>query len=467
MRKANRTPVLLLVVAVLALLLSACARDTSVDTPTPAPTAIPPAKTPEPTSAVEEVEEPATTGKEEIVETRAPVPTATPDWISREVKELVESTRLEGTTFLGLTADNWINLGISLLIIAAGYLIGAILTRGWAARLVARYTSPEYGDVLQDDLAPRLKWLIVIPAFYLATNRLDFISVGVKTLLGDVYFVLGLLLATLLLWSVVDLAFGYYRQKSAKEGREDQLNPILLLLRRIANIFIILVAVYILFAHFGINITALLAAFGIAGLALSLAAQDTLADTIAGFIILADQPYRVGDRIEIQGEGTWGDVVDIGLRTTRIRTRDNRMVIVPNSVISKNQVVNYTFPDPRYRIQIHIGIGYGSNIEEVRQLIVETVRQVEGVLPDKPVDSLYIEMGESDMIFRVRWWIESYEDTRRMYDRVNTALQEAFDAHGIDTPYPIRTMNLQMDKETAAHLAEAFKEDPPPRKSDD
>jgi small-conductance mechanosensitive channel len=332
---------------------------------------------------------------------------------------------------------------------------------------VARYTSPEYGDVLQDDLAPRLKWLIVIPAFYLATNRLDFISVGVKTLLGDVYFVLGLLLATLLLWSVVDLAFGYYRQKSAKEGREDQLNPILLLLRRIANIFIILVAVYILFAHFGINITALLAAFGIAGLALSLAAQDTLADAIAGFIILADQPYRVGDRIEIQGEGTWGDVVDIGLRTTRIRTRDNRMVIVPNSVISKNQVVNYTFPDPRYRIQIHIGIGYGSNIEEVRQLIVETVRQVEGVLPDKPVDSLYIEMGESDMIFRVRWWIESYEDTRRMYDRVNTALQEAFDAHGIDTPYPIRTMNLQMDKETAAHLAEAFKEESPQRKSDD
>jgi small-conductance mechanosensitive channel len=441
------------------MLLSACAGDTPADTPVPTPTATPPAKTPEPTSAVEGEEEESATGFEEIIETRAPQPTATPDWISREVKELVESTRLEGTTFLGLTVDDWINLGISLLIIAAGYVIGAILTRGWAARYVARHTSPEFSDVLRDDVAPRLKWLIVIPAFYLATIRLDFISVGVKRFLGDVYFVLGLLLATLLVWSAVDLAYGYYRQKFAKEGREDQLMPILLLLRRVVNIFIILLAVYILFAHFGINITALIAAFGIAGLALSLAAQDTLADAIAGFIILADQPYRVGDRIEIQGEGTWGDVVEIGLRTTRIRTRDNRMVIVPNSVISKNQVVNYTFPDPRYRIQIHIGIGYGSNIEEVRQLIVETVRQVDGVLPDKPVDSLYIEMGESDMVFRVRWWIESYEDTRRMFDRVNTALQEAFDANGIDTPYPVRTMNLQMDKETAANLAEAFKEE--------
>jgi len=442
MRKANRTTVLLLVVVVLAMLLSACGEDAPTDTPLPTPTTIPPENTPEPTSAVEEVEEPAGIGSEEIIETRAPVPTATPDWISREVKELVESTRLEGKTFLGLSVDDWINLGISILIVVAGYLIGALLTRGWVARTVARYTSPEFSEVMQDDIAPRLKWLIVIPAFYLATIRLDFISAGVKRFLGDVYFVLGLILVTLVAWSLVDLALGFYRQKFAKEGREDQLHPILLLLRRIANIFVILIAVYILFAHFGINITALLAAFGIAGLALSLAAQDTLADAIAGFIILADQPYRVGDRIEIQGEGTWGDVVDIGLRTTRIRTRDNRMVIVPNSVISKNQIINYTFPDPRYRIQIHIGIGYGSDIEEVRQLIVETVRQVEGVLPDKPVDSLYIEMGESDMIFRVRWWIESYEDTRRMYDRVNTALQKAFDAHGIDTPYPIRTMNL-------------------------
>ena len=72
------------------------------------------------------------------------------------------------------------------------------------------------------------------------------------------------------------------------------------------------------------------------------AAQDTLADAIAGFLILLDQPFRVGDRIEITGLGTWGDVVEIGTRSTRIRTRDNRLVIVPNSAIAKDQVVNYS-----------------------------------------------------------------------------------------------------------------------------
>jgi small-conductance mechanosensitive channel len=463
MTKLKSISSLLLAVIALAILLTACGEEAPEETPLPTATPALPEKTPEsePASAVGEGEETGAAGLEEIIATRAPQPTATPGAITKEVTEFVESTRLRGTTFLGLTADNWINLAISLLIIVIAYGISVLLTRGWVARWATRYTSPEFAEVMHNVIAPRLKWLIVIPAFYFATIRLDFISPGVKRILGDVYFVLGLILATLIVSSLIDLAYGLYRQKSIKDGREEQLHPILLLLRRIASIVVIAVAVYILFAHFGINITAFLAAFGIAGLALSLAAQDTLADAISGFIILADQPYRVGDRIEIQGEGTWGDVVDIGLRTTRIRTRDNRMVIVPNSVISKNQVINYTFPDPRYRIQMHIGIEYGSDIEEMRSLIVETVRDVEGVLPDRPVDSLYIDMGESAMIFRVRWWIESYEDTRRMYDRVNTALQQVFDARGIETPYPIHTMNLQIDKKAAANLSEAFREESP------
>ena len=80
-----------------------------------------------------------------------------------------------------------------------------------------------------------------------------------------------------------------------------------------------------------------------------------------------DQPFRIGHRIEIEEIDTWGDVVEIGTRTTKIRTRDNRMVIVPNSTIGNNQVVNYTFPDPRYRIQVDIGIGYGTDIKTVRK----------------------------------------------------------------------------------------------------
>jgi small-conductance mechanosensitive channel len=218
------------------------------------------------------------------------------------------------------------------------------------------------------------------------------------------------------------------------------------------------VAISVLLTHFGVNITAFAAALAVGGLALALAAKDVIADAIEGFIILVDRPFRIGDRIEIQDIGTWGDVTEIGLRTTRIRTRDNRVVIVPNSVIGANQVINYSYPDPRYRIQTHVGIGYGADLEAARQIIVDTIRQVQGVIPDQPVDALYIEMGDSARIIRVRWWIESYVDTRRMLDRVHTTVEHALDDAGVEMPFPTQSISLQLAPETASQLTQALSE---------
>jgi len=396
----------------------------------------------------------------EIVVSRTPEPTATPGLAAEEVAEFAYETGLAQISFLGLSGDDWINLGISILLVLGSYALGTWLTRG-LLRQVIRRRSPKFGDVLLKAIGPSLRWLIVILALHIATARLAFVGAELKTFLDNVYFVLGVVISLLILWRLIDLAHEWYHKELAQEGRADELDPVLLLLTRLSHILLAIVGASILLSHFGIDISALLAALGIAGLALSLAAQDTLSDAISGFIILADRPYRVGDRIEIQGEGTWGDVVDIGLRTTRVRTRDNRMVIVPNSIIGSNQVINYTYPDPRYRIQTHLGIGYGTDIATARRIISETVRQVEGVLPDKAGDVLYYEMGDSAMIFRVRWWVESYEDTRCVIDRVNTALQEVLDAAGIEMPYPTHVSNLQVGSETVDRLSLAFRGESP------
>ncbi|RLD05878.1 MAG: mechanosensitive ion channel family protein, partial [Chloroflexota bacterium] len=132
----------------------------------------------------------------------------------------------------------------------------------------------------------------------------------------------------------------------------------------------------------------------------------------------------------------WGDVVDIGLRSTRIRTRDNRMVVVPNSLIGKSLVVNYAYPNDQYRLEIHIGVAYGTDIEKAREVMVNAVKGVEGVLQDRPVEALFLEFGDSSLTFRVRWWLESYVDTRRMFDRVNTALYKALNKEKIQLPFP-------------------------------
>ncbi|HSR34979.1 MAG TPA: mechanosensitive ion channel family protein, partial [Anaerolineae bacterium] len=292
---------------------------------------------------------------------------------------------------------------------------------------------------------------------YLATMRLTFVSAGLKTFLADAYFVIGLVLVVRTIFKLIDLADGWTRQRMTQAGREGELEHVSVLLTRAARVVTALLGLIVLLAHFGVNVTALSAALGLGGLAITLAAQDTIADAIAGVIILVDRPFRIGDRIEIQGANTWGDVLSIGLRTTRIQTRDNRVIILPNSTIGKSQVMNYSYPDPSYRSETHLSVGNDIDLEAARRLIVDAIRGVEGVVADRPIDALYIEMGSSGIIFRVRWWIETYQQRSHNLDQVHTALQATFDQAGIPFGSTTQSVKLQADSETVRRIASTFR----------
>jgi len=450
------------IASVLLLLITACTSEPAPETPlpeiesvveveaTPVPEtdsaaqgeATPVPETEGDTQEEDTSEDPAAT--EELVITPTPAPTATPGRLDLAVAEIAQATGADRTYVFGLTVEDWINAILSVIIILVGILLVGRLVIYLLKRLV-KSTSNDWDGAFLEEITTQIRWLVAVFFTQFATTRLGFLSVEVKEWLDRIYFVCYILIAVYILWKLIDFAEKGYQAHFAAQDKEPPPEAILILVGRILRFSLIALGVIIVLDRFGVNVTGLTAALGIGGLALGLAAQDTLADAISGFTILMDQPFRVGDRIEIQGLETWGDVVEIGTRTTKIRTRDNRMVIVPNSTIGKSQIVNYTYPDPRYRVQIDIGIGYGTDIEKVRQIIVDTVRGVEGILPDKPVDALYNEMGDSSMTFRVRWWIESYEDTRRIYDRVNTALQKALDEAGIDMPFNTYDVNIKMD----------------------
>jgi MscS family membrane protein len=410
--------------------------------------------TPEPTAAgeAEGAEPSATPLLSNIVSTRVPGPTATPGKVAEEVTEFTASVGLAGKVYLGLTTDDWINLWISILALVFAYLLGTWLIKRVLPRAVSR-TPTEFDDRLLKAVGPQVRWLVVLAILYFATNRLLFVSAQLKAILNDLYFVLTVFLGLRIVWKLIDLGGQWYGDRVAGAGREDELTPTITLLVRLARLVAVVAGAGILLSNFGVDIVAFTAALGIGGLAVSLAARDTVADMIAGFIILLDRPFRIGDRIEIQGAETWGDVVDIGLRTTRVRTRDNRMVIVPNSIIGTSQVINYTYPDPQYRIETQVEIAYGSDIRTVRGILVDAVRHVEGVLPDRSVDALYIDMGDPAMIFLVRWWIESYVDTRTMLDRVHTAIQEALNAAGIESGDIALILNHYLAQETENQLS--------------
>ena len=423
-------------VVLFAAILPACS------TPEPSPSTPPDSLTPSAES---------TSDPEAIIVERTPEPTSIPDRLTQSVDEFGRSIGVDQIILLGLTGIDWINIGISWLIILASYGIGGIVARVIMPRLTRRVPKP-YDRELRDVVSPKIRQLFGLFGLWFATQRLDFLSFELKFFLYDVYFVIGLIISTQIGLKLIDVAAHYYADRIEPPERKAEMTPIISLLSRLGYGVVIVLAIAAGLDRFGIDITALAAALGIAGLGFALAAQDTIADAIAGMLILADRPFRVGDRINIEAIGTWGDVVEIGLRTTRIRTRDNRLVIVPNSTISKNEVVNYSYPDPRYRIQTHVGISYDTDLEKARQVIIDAVRETEGVLQDKPIEALYIEMADSDMRFRVRWWIDSYIDTRRMLDSIHTALQNALDEAGIKQAYPIQELHLKLGSEKEQEL---------------
>ena len=125
-------------------------------------------------------------------------------------------------------------------------------------------------------------------------------------------------------------------------------------------------------------------------------------------------------------------------------------MIIPNSDMADGQITNYTLPDPNYRLQLDIGIEYGENLDNVRQVLGDAVRNVDGVLTDQPVQVLFIEFGDSSMTVRVRWWIDTYSDKRAMQDAVNSALQKAIEKSGIISPNPALDLNVKMKGDSKA-----------------
>jgi small-conductance mechanosensitive channel len=364
--------------------------------------------------------------------------------------------------FLGLTGEQWANIGTSLLIVLATAILVRVLL-GYLLDRILRRLLGDRGKAIGRTIIRPVRELLTVLAVLISLNvailRLDIPSIAEQSvLIRNVFFVLYLITGFLITWRLVGSLAAWYAADIAPRTEsklDDQLVPFG---RRVTLIVLTIVMLIILFSHFDIDVSGLVATLGIGSLAIALAAKETLADTISGFVIMIDQPFRIGDRIEIQDLDTWGDVMDIGLRSSRVRTRDNRMVIVPNSVMAKSLLVNYTFPDTTYRIQIELPISYSADVEHARETIIHAVRGVEGVEPDRKVEALFLHFGDSGMIFRVRWWLDSFVDTRRMFDSVNTAIIHALNEAGIEIPNPVRDLNHKIGDSELKKLKAAFKE---------
>ena len=379
------------------------------------------------------------------VSARTPVPTSTPDRIDHEIEEITSQAGLSETTVLGLQVEDWFNLIISILIALAGYFIIIKLVTKLLLWLVNR-TEEKLDDEILSLIAKYLNWLLLLLLIRFALLRLDFLGENIRTIINDLIFISGVGIISVIAMDIIQFAVSRYEASLETDEDQRKLTPFIIVVKRIAQTMVLIVAFNIILSHFGINISIILVILIVSGLIISFGAQDILSDVLSGYIILIDKPFRVGDSILIKELDTRGIVLEIGTRTTQIKTGDNREVIIPNSSIGESQVVNYTYPDSKFRVQTEIGVAYGTDIMKMRKIIEGAVRGVEGVLPDKPVDIFYLKFGDSARLVRVRWWIDNYKDEYPMLDKVNSVLELALGEAGIELPNNTYDLNVKSNE---------------------
>jgi len=379
---------------------------------------------------------------------RTPVPSATPGRVDTEIKQFVQDAGLEGKTFLGLTAEDWINIGISILIILIGYILGIRLLSGFLRWFVKR-TKVKFDDSFVEHIFPDLRWLVVLIFTRFAVLRLEFLSVRLRTALEDLFFALGLLLVTIIAIRLINYATQWYKNNLVSDGDRNRLRPVMMTVNRLSIFVVLILGLSITMSHFGVDIGALSLTLIILVVVVSFGARDYISDVISGFIILADQPFRVHDGVLLTDLDTWGDVLEIGTRTTRIRTKDNREVVIPNTKILDSQITNYTYPNNHYRMQEDIGIAYDSDLDKARQVIKDALLGIDHIMTDKPVDVLFNGFGDTNRQIRVRWWITDYHNEVYVRDQACTVIEKALNEAKIDMPYNTYNINVNMDKEVS------------------
>lgn len=212
-------------------------------------------------------------------------------------------------------------------------------------------------------------------------------------------------------------------------------------LSRVSQYVIVLIGVLISFQVLGINLTSLAFLFGLLSVGIGFGLQNITANFISGLIIMFERPISVGDRVEVSGKE--GDVMEINIRSTKIQTLDNISIVVPNSQFVENDVVNFSHGDPSFRLEVSVGVSYGSDLDTVLRALNEVAEEHPRVMR-KPAHAVHlVNFGDSAWDMKLFVWVPDVREKYKMRNELNQAIVRKFEKLGIEIPFPQRDLHIR------------------------
>lgn len=213
---------------------------------------------------------------------------------------------------------------------------------------------------------------------------------------------------------------------------------------RLVHYLLMFIGIWAAFNVLGVQLTALLAVAGITGIVLGFGLQPIIANFISGLIIMGERTVEVGDWVEVGG--TYGLIVDSGIRSSTLRTFDNLRMIIPNRDFIEKPLINYSHKDEKIRLSSPVGVRYGSDINKIRDILLEIAKKNEKVLDSPEPRVFFTEFGDSALKFQLRYWISSPRNRQMVKSEINFEIDRRLAEEGITIPFPQRDVWLKEQK---------------------
>jgi MscS family membrane protein len=318
------------------------------------------------------------------------------------------------------------------------------LTRVWLKKW-AEKTETKFDDLLLDLLNGPIKVVAFVIFLRIGLAVFDWGGLVEKVLTKGFTVIVAISLTYMVL-KFIDLVMGYWYQRTRAEADrafDQQLFPII---RKSLKAFVIVVAALVTLQNLEVNITAALASLSIGGLAVGLAAQDTLSNLFGAIAIFLDKPFKIGDRIQV--DNVDGPVESIGLRSTRVRNLDGHLVTIPNKTMGNATIINIA-ARPNIKTVMNIGITYDTPVEKIK-LALKIIEEVYRGHPmtENLVMSFNKFESSSLNILVVHWWKDpDFLASLAGLQEMNLSLKERFDNEKINFAFPTQTLYLKQDSE--------------------
>src|SRR3989338_5466628 len=342
-----------------------------------------------------------------------------------------------------ITANNYIHSLIILAIFFAVSQLFVFISQKIILRLTKK-TKTDIDDLIVAKTSKPISLILLLVGVRLAIIPHK-IRADILDIVEHVIVSLILVIVTYIAIVVFNIIISSWGRKFASKTESKIDDEVVNLFQKFARIILSFIGLIFILDIWGVKVGPLLASLGIAGLAVAFALQSTLGNIFGGISLIIDKSITVDDFIKLD-DGTQGFVTDIGLRSTKVKSPDGDLIILPNGKLADSKIYNYHKPLPITRVTVEFGVKYGSDVEKVKKIALNEIKSLNLALKAPEPQAILDELGDFALKFKIFFWVSSIEKKIEAKEAALTAIYNALDKNKIGIPFPTRTIYLKNDK---------------------